>query len=271
MRTSSDSKSSPFTFIFRNRNLIATLVKRELTGKFAGTFLGLLWTILQPLLFAALYTIVFSVIMKAPTMGKYNAVPFPVWLLAGMLPWMLFSESIGTATKSITSNVNMIKKTLFDKRVLPLSGVCSGLINHCISLAILMTLMLFFGLTPHRTIIYLPVIIILTMLFTMAWAYILSALNVFFRDIDHALNPILQFAFFATPIVYPAELVPESLRFLVFINPMHHLISLYRQTLLLGVAPGTMTLLMATLGTWGFFIFADSLFRKLASDFCDAL
>ncbi|WP_084154073.1 ABC transporter permease [Maridesulfovibrio frigidus] len=271
METSQKIRMSPFLFIKEHHNLIRSLVKRELAGKFAGTYGGLIWAILQPLLQALVYTFVFSVIMRATTQGEYQHIPFPVWLITGLLPWTMFAESLSSSVNVITRNTNMVKKTLFDKRALPFSCVLSGLAGHGISIIILLVLMLFFRIPPHWTLLLLPFVTILLTLFTLSWAYILAALNVFIRDTDHALSVVLQLLFFATPIVYPAELVPESLQFLVLINPMHHLIAFYRQVILLGVTPDLFTVIVITLGIGIFFMFADSLFRSLSPEFCDVL
>jgi ABC-type polysaccharide/polyol phosphate export permease len=258
-------------FFLTHRHLISTLVRRETTGRFAGTSLGMLWSVLQPLLHAVVYTFVFSVIMRARSGGEFQQFPFPVWLLAGLTPWALFADSLSSAAKAVTGNGNMVKKTIFDKRVLPLSCVLSSLVTHGVGIGVLLCIMLAFGVAVSWTVLLLPVVGALLAVFALGWAYILSALNVFFRDTDHILAVILQLAFFATPIVYPAELVPDPLRLLVHINPMHYFVTFYRQLLLLGTVPDPLTVLAVGAGAVLFCLFGDYLFRALAPEFADLL
>lgn len=259
------------TFLHTHRHFIASQVRRELTGRFAGTSLGVLWTVLLPLMQAVLYTLVFSVIMRARPGGEYQKIPFAVWLLAGLMPWSLFAESLSTAARSITGNAYMVKKTMFDKRVLPLSCVLSAAITHGVSLVVLLVIMLAFGVTPHWGILLTPLFAALLAVFALGWAYILAALNVFFRDVDQILGVVLQLAFFATPIVYPEEFLPEGLRFLALANPMHHIVTFYRQAIFLGAAPDPAWLLAVAAGVALFCWLGDALFRSLAPEFADLL
>lgn len=258
-------------FLRSHRHLIVSLVKRDLAGRFAGTIFGLFWAVILPLLHAAVYTFVFSVIMRAKTGGEYQNIPFPVWLLAGLLPWTMLSESLYSSAKVISGNANMVKKTIFDKRVLPLTCVAASLVSHCVSLAVLLGIMALFGIYPQWSVIFLPVISLLLVIFSLAWAYILSALNVFIRDIDHVLTALLPIVFFTTPIVYSADLVPDSFRLFLKMSPVYHLVTFYRQTLLLGVTPDPLALFSVSIGVVLFFLFGNYLFRTLSPEFADLL
>jgi ABC-type polysaccharide/polyol phosphate export permease len=265
------ASTSLVAFLGTHRHLIASLVRRDLAGRFSGSSLGVLWAVLLPLLQAGVYTFVFSIIMRAQTEGEYQAFPFPVWLLAGLLPWTMLAEALGSATKSLTGNANMVKKTIFDKRVLPLSRVLASLAGHGVSLCVLLLIMLAFGIAPRWTLLLLPFFAALLTLFALAWAYILSALNVFLRDMDHILTVVLQLIFFATPIVYSASFVPEPLRLFVQLNPVHHIVTFYRQILLLGAAPDPLPVLLVSVAVVLFYLLGDYLFRTLSPEFADLL
>lgn len=258
-------------FILKDKHLIAALVARATTGKFAGASLAAFWPVLFPLLNAAVYTFVFSVILRAQPSGEYREVPYSVWLLAGLAPWALMSESLQISVRAITGNKNMVKKTMFDKRVLPLSCVLSSLPSHVFTLLILICIMLGFGFIPKWTTLLLPFYCALLLLFTLGWSYILSALNVFVSDISHILSVVLQLVFFTTPIVYPAEQVPKNLQLFVVMNPVHHLISFYREALLLGTLPDLPVILFVLAVVVLFWWLGDLLFRALAPTFSDFL
>ena len=258
--------------LFRNnRVLIAAMVGRSLKARFAGTMMGMLWAIFLPLAQACIYTFVFSVIMHAKSEGAYQQVPFPIWLLTGLLPWTMFAEALGLAARAITGNVHLVKKTMFDKKVLPLCSVLTSLVNHGFALIILLAVMLFYGLRPGWSILFLPLVSFVMFLFILAWAYIVAAFNVFLRDIDQLLGVVLNIGFFATPIVYSATLAPSAFRFIFKMNPFFYFVNFYREIILLNKLPDIFTLFMLTSGILLFFAIAVRQFEALAPEFADSL
>lgn len=257
--------------IHHNRHLIASMVARNLKARFAGTAMGILWSFFLPLVQVCIYTFVFSVIMHAKALGEYQHVPFPIWLCAGLLPWNMFSEGLGMAVGSITGNSHIVKKTMFDKRILPLCSVITSLVNHGIALSVLLVFMLFFGIRPGWTLLCLPLVSVIVFLWTLAWAYIVAALNVFLRDISQMVGVILNFCFFATPIVYSKDLVPPVFGMIVKANPFFYLLQAYREIILLNKLPNIFELCVVTAGITLFLSAAVYLFKILSYDFADSL
>lgn len=257
--------------ILNNRNLISSMVGRGLKARFAGTAIGMAWSLILPLAQACVYTFVFSVIMRAKAGGEYQQMPFPIWLLAGLLTWTMFSEALGLAVSVINSNANLVKKTMFDKRVLPLCSVITSSVNHGLALVVLLVIMLFFGIRPGWAILFLPVVSLVMCLYTLAWAYIVAAFNVFLRDIGQMLGIILHIGLFATPIVYSVERAPQAFRIIYTVNPYFYFVNFYREIILLNRLPDIPTLLALTAGVILFLFLADRLFRSLAVGFADSL
>jgi ABC-2 type transport system permease protein len=207
-----------------HRELLRMLVVKDLKIRYKASALGLLWSLLNPLLMMLVYTAIFGAVFK-------NQRPqFPIFILSGLLAWNFFGTALPTATVSIVGSAGLIKKTRFPNSLLPLSVVLSGLINYLISLVLLAGLLIFYRHMIGPSIVLLPVLILAQVLFTAGLGLLLSSLNVLFRDVEHFLGIILTVWFFATPIIYPRESLTGS-RFagtLVQLNPMTWLVSAYQ-------------------------------------------
>ena len=255
----------------RNRHLITHLFKKELTDQYASSVFGRCWTILQPLAFLGMYGFVFSVILGVRTGGMFTETPFALWLLAGLIPWTFFLESLSRAVRSVTGNAQLVTKSMFTKETLPISTILGALVGHGISLILFVIACFLFGLRPGWGILGLPVVMLTLIMYTMAWGYILSAFNVYLRDLEQIITIILQFLFFLTPIVYPIEMAPDWATKLLMLNPHYYLIDSYREVLLLGVFPNVIVLITMIVASALFLIFGRLVFIKLSPDFADLL
>ena len=221
----------------RHRGLIQSLVARDLKARYRGSVLGFFWSFVNPLLLLSIYTFVFAVIL--PNSGKETS-PYDVFLFSGLLPWTWFSASLMESAGSLISGGNLIKKVLFPAEVLPIVTVIANLVHFALGLTILAGLMIFrhhYPDWPH--LIWLPVVVAVQLLFTIALALVLSALTVHFRDIRDLLSNLLTFWYFATPIIYFYKL-PEVQRLRPFfnINPFFHLAVSYQEILFFPATPG---------------------------------
>ena len=257
--------------IKRNRHLIAHLFKSELTDRYAGSVFGYGWMILQPLALFGLYGFVFSVILGVRTVGRFTQTPFALWLLAGLIPWFFFIEALSKAVRSVTGNGQLVTKSMFAPEALPISAILGAVVAHGVTLLLFIPAGFMFGLKPGWGLLGLPVVMLPMMMYTIAWGYVLSAFNVYIRDLEQLIAIVLQFLFFLTPIAYPIQMAPEwATRFLV-LNPHYYFIDAYRQALLLGVLPNGLVLTTMTAASALFLILSRLIFLKLSQDFADLL
>lgn len=214
--------------IFEYRELILNLAVRDLKVRYKGSFLGFFWSFLNPLLMMAVLFIIFSKIFRIQIEN------FPIFLLAGILPWQFFATVFSDTTKTITENANLIKKVYFPKEALILSIILSNLVNFLLSLFVLFIFILFCKIKLTLLIFLLPFILIIQLIFLIGMGLIFSALNVFFRDTIWIVNILLLAWFYLTPIFYPVKMIPKEYLSFYMLNPMAAIVSAYRNILLYG-------------------------------------
>ncbi|MFB0518651.1 MAG: ABC transporter permease [Acidobacteriota bacterium] len=212
--------------IFRYKDLIRNLVIRDLKVKYKNSVLGYLWSLVDPLLTALLFIIIFSIIVRLQVEN------YPVFLLTALLPWGFFQSSLLGAVISISGNSNLIKKVYFPREIFPLSSILSNLINFCLSLLVFVPLILILRVKLSWALLWLPVVIVVQVLFTGGLSLFVAHLNVFFNDIAFLLKFALNLLFYATPIFYPLEMVPQRFLGIYLLNPMAVLVSIYRKVIM---------------------------------------
>ena len=211
-----------FKELYHYRELLKTNVKKDIRGKYKGSFLGILWSFINPLLQVLVYALVFPYIMKVETEN------YLIFLICGIIPWTWFITSISQGTTSITNNANLIKKVYFPREILPISVVTSGLVNFLISCLIILIFVIFGGLGITWHLVFLPFIIIVQYLFTLALIFVLSAVNVYVKDVEYIVAFIINMLFYATPILYTTEMFSGPILWIFRLNPLAHLINAYR-------------------------------------------
>ena len=228
--------------------LLRELVVRDIKVRYRHSALGLVWTVLNPLLMMVVITIVFS------TFFRQNIPNFPIYYLSGSLIFAFNSESTTTALNSIISNASLIKKVYIPKYLFPLSNVLSGLVNLGFSLIAMFIVMLVTGAPFHATLLLLPIPIFYTFLFSVGLGILLSAVTVFFRDIAHFYSVFILAWTYFTPIFYPVEILPDAVMKLMRLNPMYDLVTYMRSLVLYGVFPSLKeNLLCLCLGLFVFY------------------
>lgn len=218
--------------IFKYRALIQTLVLRELKSRYRGSFLGFLWSFLNPFFLMLVYTLVFSVYLKNSMEG------YPAFLFSGLLPWLWFSTSIMNGAASIRSGGHLIKKVVFPAEILPLVAVLSNMINFLLSLPILFIFLFIFKIAITPIILFFPLLLLIQFILLTGLALFFSAINVQLKDVEQILNNLLMLLFFLTPILYPVTFIPERFRgILLIFNPLSPLIIAYQDVLFNGRVP----------------------------------
>lgn len=211
-----------FKNIYNYRELLKTNIKKEIRGKYKQSFLGVLWSFLNPLLQLAVYAIIFPIILKTPQEN------YVIFLCVALIPWTFFTTIVTQSTGIIIANNNIIKKVYFPREILPISVVTSATVNFLISTVIIIAFVLFFGVGLSWYLLFYPVILIVQYLLSIGISLIVSSVTVYLRDLEHLIGVALQVLFYATPIVYAAESVPGSFKFVMYLNPMAHIIDAYR-------------------------------------------
>ena len=224
--------------LWNYRELLYSFTWRDVKIRYKQTALGFLWAIIQPLFMMLIFTVFFGRLAKIPSDG----IPYPLFVLAALLPWTLCAEGITRSTSSMITNANIMTKVYFPRLIMPFSGVLSPLVDFVFSFSILVVLMAFYGFIPTLNVIFLPLFILLALATSLGIGLWLSALNVKYRDFQYTIPFMIQLGLFASPVVYPASLVPESYRVLYGLNPMAGVIEGFRWALLGTQIPGAMIL-----------------------------
>lgn len=241
--------------LYAYREMIFSLVRRNLKGRYKGSFLGFFWTFLNPLLQLAVYTLVFSVILKNTREDYY------LFLFVALVPWLFFSSCVSSGVSCIWQQQDMVKKIYFPREVLPLSFVISNFVNMVLSLLVVLVVLVVSGKgLSFQALLYLPIIMAVEFLLCLGITLILSGLDIYFRDLEYLMGIITMAWQFLTPIMYGIDQVPEEYRPIFYLNPMTPVIGAYRDILYFKKPPELQTLGSAVaagvlLCALGFFVF----------------
>lgn len=214
--------------LWQYRELLRFLAVRDIKVRYKQTILGGLWAILQPFMSMVVFTIFFGMLAKIPS----DNLPYPIFVYTALLPWQLFSNGISNAGNSLVASSHLISKVYFPRIIIPAASLGAGLLDFLIAFSILIVMMLYYGIFPGAGILILPFLMLGVAIAALSVGMILSALNVAYRDFRYVIPFLVQFWLFATPVIYPASIVPENWRWLINLNPMAGLISAFRSSLL---------------------------------------
>jgi lipopolysaccharide transport system permease protein len=221
-----------------NRELFVNLTLRELRSKYKRSFLGWAWSLVTPLATMAVYSIVFALFLRSrPAHGVHGLDVFALWLMCALLPWTFFSAGMMGAIGSVVSNGSLISKTYFDRRLLPASNIGAALVSHVIEMSLLVVVLL--GVGDWEAVEYLPLVAVfmaLTAVAAFGMGLMLSALNVYFRDVEHFMAIALMIWFYLTPIIYPIATAGRFAKF-IKLNPMTEMTNCFRAVLYYGRLP----------------------------------
>ena len=252
--------------LYAYREMIFSLVRRDLKGRYKGSALGFLWTFINPLLQLGVYTLVFSVIMRNGIKDYY------LFLFVALIPWIFFSTSLAGGSSCIWAQKDMVKKIYFPREVLPISFVTSQFVNMLLSLIVVFVVLIVSGkgLNPIA-LLYLPVIMLVEYLMALSVAMLSSAITVYLRDVEYILGIITMAWQFLSPVMYSVEQVPEKMLPLFNLNPMTPVIVAYRDILYYGEAPKLETLIHAVVFGVVVLIIGIVVFGKFKRHFVEEL
>jgi lipopolysaccharide transport system permease protein len=231
-----------FKDIWAYRELLFFLTWRDVKVRYKQTALGAAWAILQPLFMMIIFTIFFGRLAEVRSEG----VPYPLFALAGLVPWTFFANAIAASGNSLVGSAHLVTKVYFPRLIVPAAAMLAGLVDFMLAFGLLCLLMIYYGVALTAQVLFLPVLVLLTALFALAVGTWMSALNVKYRDVRFALPFVIQLWLFVSSVILPSSSVPEKWRWLLLLNPMSAIIEGYRSALLglpfdwiaLGIASG---------------------------------
>jgi len=261
----------PVTSLWRNRTLLRSMVKRDILTRYRGSMADVVWTVLNPLLLMLTYFFVFGVVLRTRFGADQSGSGYVLYFLAGMLPWLAFSEASGRAPYIILEHRNWVKKLVFPLEILPAIPVVSGIVTEIFAVIIFVTAL--FALRGHASItaLWLPALVIPQILFTVGLAWFLAALAVYMRDLGQINGFLLTLWFFLTPICYPVSSMPKWALPILKKNPLFVLVQAYRDVLLDGHAPAALPLVKLWVLALVVFFAGHAWFYKLRRTFADII
>lgn len=251
--------------IFKYREALRHMVARDLKVRYSHSALGVVWGLFSPLLMTLVYYVVFTYLAR----NRIEA--YPVFIMAGLLPWQFFTTTVVTTTGAITSNAQLINRVYFPREVLPIANLLSNATNFLLALVMLFGFILLFRVQLNLTLAWLPVLIVIQAALTLGIGLFLSAVNVFFRDTQQIVDILMLAWFFLTPIIYPLESITNAtLRLVVqVVNPMAGLVVAYRSILYSGENPNLLVLAAITAEALVLLAFGSYIFRRLSPIFAE--
>lgn len=250
--------------VIHYREAVRNLVARDLKVRYSSSVLGVVWSLFSPLLMTLVYSVVFTFLV--PGIPK-----FPVFILAGLLPWTFFTGTIVGATSVITGNGHLINRVYFPREVLPVASLLSNAVNFLIALLLLFGFILVFQVRLGLSLAWLPVIILIQVCLTLGLGLFLAAINVFFRDTQQIVDIAMLAWFFLTPIVYPLDVIPSPAlqQWLQVLNPMASLVSAYRHVLYHGDLPNLALLAVTAAEAALVLVVGAIVFKRLSPSFAE--
>jgi lipopolysaccharide transport system permease protein len=253
--------------LYNRRELLWVWTLREIRVQYKQSILGVAWAILQPLSLMIIFTIVFSVIVNIPT----GDIPYPLFSYTAVLPWTFFATSITMGVPSLVSNLNLVTKVSMPREIFPVSTVLASLFNFLIASILFVGMLFYYNVSLNWNFFWIFPLLCIQIILTIAVVLTGSAINVLYRDIRFIIPLAIQLWMYATPIIYPLEMIPEKIKPLFYLNPMTVVIIGYRQVILSGLAPNIeLTILAFALSSF-FLIFSFILFKKLEPIFADII
>jgi len=257
-----------FKELWAYRELFGFMVWRDVSVRYKQSVLGILWALVTPVVTMLIFTIIFGKLAKIPTDG----IPYPIFSYAGLLPWLFFSQSLQKATLSMVAERNLLTKIYFPSLIVPMAATLAPLMDLLIASSVLFAMMFYYGFAPTPHSLYLlPLCVLWTWVTVVGVGTWLSALNVYFRDVGQLIPFIVQVWMYASPVVYPASLVPASFQWLYALNPMTGVIEGFRWALLAhGDPPGPLLLLSLSVSA-ALFVTGALFFKRMERSFADVV
>ena len=254
-----------FKELYNYREFLKTSIKKEFRGKYKKSFLGVLWSFLNPLFQLLIYAIVFPFILRN------NVDNYTIFLIVALMPWNFFNMTILQSAASIVANGGIIKKVYFPREILPISTATSNLLNFLITGIIVFAALLISGIGIGTSVLVLPLIIIIQYILQLGLAFIFSSITVYVRDVEYLLNVFMMLMFYLCPIVYSADMIPDKFLSIFKLNPMFHIIRYYRTILYDKQIPNMSHVFILLIACLSILIIGYLIFQKCKKRFAEEL
>ncbi len=246
------------------RELLFFLALRDVKIRYKQTVLGVAWAVLQPLLTMTIFSVIFGRFAGVPSQGF----PYPVFVFAGLIPWMFFANGVAAAAQSLVNQQQLLTKIYFPRLFVPTATVVAFLVDLLISLSLYALILAYYGITPGWQIVFLPLLIVATVTATLGLGYSLAALTVLYRDFRYTVPFMIQILLYLSPVIYPMELLSRRYQWILALNPMCGIIEGYR-AVLLGAPWNPMIMLIGSAVNVGLLLFGLFFFRRTERQFAD--
>ena len=256
---------SIFKELYKYREFLKTSIKKEFRGKYKKSFLGVLWSFLNPLFQLLVYALVFPFILRV------NVENYTMFLIVALIPWTFFNSTVIQSAACIVTNGGIIKKVYFPREILPISIVTSNLLNFLITGMIVLVALFISGIGVGKAILIFPLVMLTQYILQLGIAFIFSSITVFVRDVEYIINIFMMLMFYLCPIVYAADMIPEKILPLFKLNPMFHIIGFYREILYYKRVPNLLNLFIIFIVSLFILIIGYGIFEKCEKKFAEEL
>ena len=254
--------------LWDRRDLIYFLARREVSVRYKQSAIGVFWAVLQPLLLAVVFSVFFGHLAHVPS---EHGVPYPAFAVSGMVLWLFFATAMSTASESTVANDQLISKVYFPRIILPLAAVCPALIDFCVAFVVVLITIFVYGTVPPAQIVLVPVVVVSALATATGIGLWLSALNVRYRDVHHAIPFVILVGLFISPITYPFHLVPAGVRPIYALNPLVGVLEAYRW-MLFPSAPWPGVIILIPIATSVLFLLTGAFyFQRVEHTFADVI
>jgi len=253
--------------LYRHRELLWMWTWREIRVRYKQSVLGVAWAVMQPLSLMLVFTVVFSFIVRIPT----GDIPYPLFSYTAVLPWTFFASSVALGVPSLVNNMNLVTKVSMPREVLPIAAVLAGLLDFAVAALLFAGMLFVYRVTLHWTVLWAVPLLGIQLILSLAVVLWGSALNVLYRDIRFIVPLATQLWMYATPIIYPVDLIPERFRFVYYLNPMAAVIDGYRKAILSGSPPDSLSVGVALVVSVVLLVLAYKNFKRLEPEFADII
>ena len=248
------------------RELLYFLTLRDIKVRYKQTLMGAVWVVIQPLMTMLIFTLIFNKFARLDT----KDIPYPLFAYSGLLLWTFFSNAVTSGTYSLVNNSHLVTKVYFPRVFIPAAAVGAGLVDLGIASLLLIALAIYYGVSPSWGALFLPFIVLLAAMLALGTGMLVSALTVKYRDLSHALPFVMQFWMFASPVIYPTNIVPEQWRWILLVNPMTGILEGFRAALT-GQAFDLTVIAISAIAATILLAVAFYVFRGLEDTFADVI
>jgi ABC-type polysaccharide/polyol phosphate export permease len=258
---------------WRRRWLLKYFIQRQVTRNYKSSYLGISWILLSPLVWVFFLALIFSesVGIRARFLEGHPNLNFGLYLYCGLLPFLAFSEAMNKGMNAVRSSAGLVQKVIFPMEILPFTNTIASMIDKFFGVGALLIVCVFFGRDLHWAALALPLIVVLQVLFILGLSYFMAVLGTYLPDLGEVMRPVIRGTFFLTPIIWTPDRLPESIRWVVDYNPLAYLVNAYREAVLFGNLPGTLSTVYFTLFSLALFVVGFALFNRLKGGFADKL